>query len=303
VEHNLKEYRQGPVKEVKSNLEEHTAEESESAAFLAAAKKVATAVGQFIRPLLPKHSTPLSTGLLGVNLGKNKTSEDEIGDYRHGIQQLGPYSDYLVINVSSPNTPGLRDLQRPEALKELLAAAVEARDALPKPVPLLVKLAPDLTDDEMRDIATTVVDCGIDGLVVCNTTNTRPESVLSKESLEMGGLSGEPLKDRSTECIRILYKATDGNLPIIGVGGVGSGQDAYEKLRAGASLIQIYSMMVYEGPGVVTRIRHELAELMRQNGHRHLSDIVGLDHDDIYWRKREEQALKQQQSEKTIVVD
>lgn len=241
-------------------------------------------------------------GILGVNLGKNKTSEDEIADYQAGIQKLGPYADYLVINVSSPNTPGLRDLQQPQKLRRLLSAAIKARNALAKPVPLLVKLAPDLNEEELKDIAEAVVECGIDGLVVSNTTMSRPSSVTSPEKKEAGGLSGAPLKIMSTECIRALYALTDGNIPIIGVGGISSGQDAYEKLKAGASLVQIYSCMVYEGPGVVSRIRKELAELMLQNGQRRLEDVVGLDHVDLYWKKREERMSQRQSEEQTFVV-
>ena len=242
-------------------------------------------------------------GVLGVNLGKNKTSQDEIADYQFGIQKLGPYADYLVINVSSPNTPGLRDLQQPQKLRRLLNAALEARNALAKPVPLLVKLAPDLNEEELKDIAEAVMECGIDGMVVCNTTMSRPSSVTSPAKKEAGGLSGAPLKDISTECIRTLYSLTDGNVPIIGVGGVSSGRDAYEKLKAGASLVQIYSCLVYEGPGVVSRIRKELAELMLQNGQRRLEDVVGLDHVDLYWKKREERMQKRRNEEKTYLVE
>jgi len=242
-------------------------------------------------------------GVLGVNLGKNKTSDDEIADYQAGIQKLGPYADYLVINVSSPNTPGLRDLQQPQKLRRLLNAALDERNALAKPVPLLVKLAPDLNEEELKDIAEAVMECGVDGMVVCNTTMSRPSSVTSPDKEEAGGLSGAPLKNISTDCIRTLYSLTGGNVPIIGVGGVASGQDAYEKLKAGASLVQIYSCMVYEGPGVVSRIRKELAELMLQNGQRKLEDVVGLDHVDLYWKKREERMAQRKSEEKTYLVE
>ena len=236
----------------------------------------------------PKSTT--SFGLLGVNLGKNKTSTDEVDDYIRGIRQLGPYADYLVVNISSPNTPGLRGLQRREPLRRLLDATVAERNALLPPTrsipPLLVKIAPDVTDRELEDIAAVVQEAGVDGVIVSNTSTSRPATLMSSHKREGGGLSGAPIRQMSTECIRKLYALTDGSVPIIGVGGVGSGHDAYEKLKAGASLVEIYSMMVYEGPGCVSRIRSELADLMVQNGHRRLEDVVGLDHEDIFWRKR-----------------
>lgn len=236
-------------------------------------------------------------GVLGVNIGKNKTSEDAVADYVTGIETLGPYADYIVINISSPNTAGLRDLQQADALKTLLTACLKARDRVAPSsenakekstsVPLLVKLAPDLSDEELRHVAQTCLVMGVDGIVVTNTTLQRPADLLSREAGEIGGLSGTPIKDRSTECIRNVFTATEGRLPIIGVGGIGSGKDAYEKLAAGASLVQVYSMMVYKGPGLISRIRHELAECMVQNGKRTLQDVVGSDHDEIYWKKRE----------------
>ena len=252
---------------------------------------------------LPKSAT--TPGLLGVNLGKNKTSTDEVADYTRGIRQLGPYADYLVVNISSPNTPGLRGLQRREPLRRLLDATVAERNALPpskSTIPLLVKIAPDVTDQELEDIAAVVQEAGVDGVIVSNTSTSRPESLISSHKKETGGLSGAPIRQMSTECIRKLYSLTDGNVPIVGVGGVGSGHDAYEKLKAGASLVEIYSMMVYEGPGVVSRIRSELADLMVQNGHRRVEDVVGLDHEDIYWRKREER-MKAARSSETIIIE
>mmetsp|Transcript_6368 Transcript_6368/g.9993 ORF Transcript_6368/g.9993 Transcript_6368/m.9993 type:complete len:256 (+) Transcript_6368:3-770(+) len=244
-------------------------------------------------------------GILGVNLGKNKTSDDEVGDYTAGIRELGPYADYLVINVSSPNTPGLRSLQQREPLRHLLASTLKARDEYAPNAPLFVKLAPDLSLEEMADVAEVVLETGIDGMIVSNTTNARPESLLSTHKGETGGLSGAPIKNRSTECIRAMYDLTKGTVPIIGVGGVGNGKDAYEKLKAGASLIQIYSMMVYEGPGVVSRIRKELGDIIVENGYKSVEDVVGADHMDIYWSKREESVRRRmqerQENEKEVV--
>lgn len=246
---------------------------------------------QLIQTLF-RQTNPSQYPLLGINLGKNKHSAEEVRDYVNGIRHLGPYADYLVVNISSPNTPGLRDLQKKDPLKRLLKAAVSARNSivlnsdkgtLP---PLLVKIAPDISEEGMKEIASVVIECGIDGILVSNTTNQRPESLVSKFKNEKGGLSGAPLNKISTTCIRQMYKLTDGNVPIIGLGGIGSGQDVYEKLKAGASLVQIYSMLVYEGPGMVSTVRKELVQLMEQNGQKNLDDVVGLDHDEIYWKKR-----------------
>jgi Dihydroorotate dehydrogenase len=192
----------------------------------------------------------------------------------------------LVINISSPNTPGLRNLQKSEPIRRLLKAAIEKRDELGNKPPLLVKIAPDLSLDEMKDIASAVVENNVDGILVTNTSNQRPASLISDKRNETGGLSGLPIRDLSTECIRKMYELTEGKVFLVGIGGVGSGHDVYEKLKAGASVVQIYSRMVYEGPGLVSRIRKELSELMKENGQSRIEDVVGLDHEEIYWRKR-----------------
>jgi dihydroorotate dehydrogenase len=217
-------------------------------------------------------------------------------DYTQGIKELGPYADYLVINVSSPNTPGLRSLQQADRLHNLITSTQSARDQYAPHAPLFVKLAPDLTNEEMTEIAQVMMQTQIDGMIVSNTTNARPDFLLSKNKTEIGGLSGAPIKERSTECIRIMYQLTKGDIPIIGVGGVGSGRDAYEKMKAGASMIQVYSMMVYEGPGLISRIRKELAEIVEENGHKSVEEVVGLDCEEIYWTKREEM-VKRKMSE------
>lgn len=140
----------------------------------------------------------------------------------------------------------------------------------------------------MQDIAQVMLETQIDGMIVSNTSNTRPDFLLSKNRNEIGGLSGAPIRERSTECIRTMYKLTNGNIPIIGVGGVGSGRDAYEKIKAGAALVQVYSMMVYEGPGLISRIRNELAEIIEENGHKSVEEVIGSDCEDVYWKNREE---------------
>lgn len=251
-------------------------------------------------------------GVVGINLGKNRdsvTADQVVADYQRLIRQLGPLANYLVINISSPNTAGLRDWQTDRlALQQLLQACLDERDRLANNnesnnidnkndnsvPPLFVKLAPDLTDQQLSDIAQTCLQVGMDGLVVSNTTNQRPEDLIRHHN-EPGGLSGTPLKDKSTHCIRVLYAAVQGQIPIIGVGGVSTGVDAYEKIRAGASLVQIYSTLVYQGPGVVSRIRHELAQhiLTFHGSGTSVMDLVGLDHDDLIWAQLRRQQRQQ----------
>jgi dihydroorotate dehydrogenase len=216
-------------------------------------------------------------GPLGVNLGKNKDSADATADYVRGVQALARYADYLVINVSSPNTPGLRALQGREPLAALIEAVKAARaDACPTaPPPLLVKIAPDLQPEDKADIAAVALASGIDGLIVSNTTLARPASLRGADRGEAGGLSGAPLFQPSTELLAEMYRLTLGRLPLIGVGGIGSGADAYAKIRAGASLVQLYSALVFEGPGLVQRIKRELAQSLRRDGFSSLSQAVG----------------------------
>jgi len=282
AEHNLKAFRRGNV--AKETEPSKTDDYDFLNAFGSFVSSAAGIIWKFAFP--PK--APIGPSLLGINLGKNKTSTHETEDYEIGIEKLGEYADYLVVNISSPNTPGLRNLQQSEPIRRLLKAAIEKRNKLTNRPPLFVKIAPDLTLDEMKDIAAAVMENNADGILVTNTSNQRPDTLLSKRSSETGGLSGLPIRDLSTECIRKMYKLTEGKVFLIGIGGVGTGQDAYEKLKAGASVVQIYSRMVYEGPGVVSRIRKELAELMEQNGQKSLEDVVGLDHDDIFWKHRME---------------
>ncbi|XP_055891154.1 dihydroorotate dehydrogenase (quinone), mitochondrial-like isoform X3 [Biomphalaria glabrata] len=225
--------------------------------------------------------TPTDNGVLGVNLGKNKQTENAVEDYVKGVKKFGPIADYLVINVSSPNTPGLRDMQRQEELSRLLEKVVEERNKLtfnPKP-PLLIKIAPDLSEEEKKDIADVITrpKSHVDGLIVSNTTVARPDSLVSKNKEEVGGLSGAPLKDKSLETIRDMYRLTNGQVPIVGVGGISNGQDAYSKVKAGASLIQLYTALIYQGPPVISKIKRELDDLLRNDGYSHISEAVGAD--------------------------
>ncbi|XP_039984211.1 dihydroorotate dehydrogenase (quinone), mitochondrial [Xiphias gladius] len=217
---------------------------------------------------------------LGINLGKNKLSQDAGADYLEGVRVLGPLADYLVVNVSSPNTPGLRDLQGKAELHELLYTVLKERDALQgehKP-PVLVKIAPDLTAQDKQDIADVVTELGVDGLMVSNTTVSRPETLQDPHKSEVGGLSGQPLKDLSTSAVREMYSLTKGKVPIVGIGGVASGQDAMDKIRAGASLVQLYTALTYQGPPVVTKIKRELEQLLKDQGFSSISEAVGADH-------------------------
>jgi dihydroorotate dehydrogenase len=217
-------------------------------------------------------------GILGINLGKNKDQADAAADYVAGVAALGALADYLVINVSSPNTPGLRALQERTRLQELIARVLAARDALARKPPLLLKIAPDLLAEECADIAAVALDSGLDGLIVSNTTVARPPGLDPRHAGEAGGLSGKPLFEASTEVLRDMYRRTEGRLPIIGVGGVAGGADAYAKIRAGASLVQLYSALVFEGPGLVRRIKTELAALLMRDGFASVAAAVGVDY-------------------------
>ena len=217
-------------------------------------------------------------GIVGVNLGKNKDQPDAAADYTTGARVLGPFADYLVINVSSPNTPGLRALQSRDALAGLIAAVLEERAQLTQHPPLLLKIAPDLTDADRQDIAEVALGSGLDGLIVSNTTIARPQGLDPRFSQEIGGLSGRPLFAPATETLRDLYRRTGGKLPIIGVGGIASAADAYAKIRAGASLVQLYTALVFEGPGIIRRIKDGLAALLARDGFANIGEAVGADH-------------------------
>jgi len=214
-------------------------------------------------------------GFVGVNIGANKDSPDRAADYVTGCVALAPYADYLVCNVSSPNTPGLRSLQGRTELAGLLKRVQDAIAA--KPVPLVVKIAPDATDDDLDDIVFVCRDLRLDGIIIGNTTLSRPPSLKSERRAETGGLSGAPLTALSTEVLRKTAQRVERQFPLIGCGGVGSGADAYAKIRAGATLVQLYSAMVYEGPPLIRRIKDELAALLARDGFKAVADAVGAD--------------------------
>ncbi len=234
----------------------------------------------FARRLAARRSNPEKRGIVGANVGKNRDTQDAGDDYAEGVEKLAATTDYLVINISSPNTPGLRDLQGRVALDALLRHAIAARNrgAGNRHPPLLAKVGPDLTPEQIADIAEVTLATGIDGLIIGNTTIDRPKDLKSAQKNEAGGLSGAPLLKPSTECLARIYRLTKGRVPLIGCGGVADGASAYAKIRAGASLVQVYSALVYQGPGLVRRIKQELAQLLRADGFASVAEAVGCDH-------------------------
>ena len=219
---------------------------------------------------------PGIAGMVGVNIGANKDSEDFIADYEIGLRRFDGLADYFVINISSPNTPGLRDLQGRAAFAELLGRIATARAKLQQPdTPLLIKIAPDLSPGDHEDICEEVLGSTVDGLIVSNTTLSRPESLQSANKMEAGGLSGRPLMPLSTQKLARTYQLTKGQVPLVGVGGIMDGQDAWDKICAGASVVQVYSGLVYEGPAMVGRINRELLRLLQVHGFANVADAVG----------------------------
>ena len=271
---------------------------------------------------LRQRSRPLGVPL-AVNIGKTKiVTEDDavLEDYRLGLRRLAPYADLIVVNVSSPNTPGLRQWQERDKLTALLSTLMhEVRALTPRPsgdltpspspkgegrphpsnahpnrcaispsptgegrvdsggIPMFVKISPDMADADMFDVAEVALELGLAGIIATNTTIARQGSVSGVT--EAGGLSGRPLKERATEVVRLLYRHTQGRLPLIGVGGISTAEDAYARIRAGASLVQFYSGMVYEGPYLARRINEGLIRLMERDGVAHLTDLIGVDAD------------------------
>lgn len=217
-------------------------------------------------------------GPIGVNLGKNKDSEDASADYAALAEGLAPFADFLVVNVSSPNTPGLRALQNTAPLRQIITATRAARDRSGAKPALLLKVAPDLDKESLRDIVALARDEALDGLVISNTTVGRPDTLTSPFRGETGGLSGAPLFTFSTDVLREAYALAEGKLTFVGAGGVASGADAYAKIRAGASLVQLYSALVYGGPGLIGKITRDLAALLKRDGLASVSQAVGLDH-------------------------
>jgi len=219
-------------------------------------------------------------GIIGVNIGMNKGQQNPAEDYLSLIKDLAEQADYLTVNISSPNTPGLRDLQEKEPLTALLKQLMKrVRQVCPDyPTPLLVKLAPDLTEKQQEEIAETLLENKVSGVILTNTTLDRPDTLPEKFASEKGGLSGAPVREKSTAVIKNFYKLTKGKLPIIGVGGIQTADHAYEKIKAGASLVQLYSGMIYEGPEIANNINRGLLDLLDQDGFNNISEAIGADH-------------------------
>jgi dihydroorotate dehydrogenase len=214
-------------------------------------------------------------GVVGVNLGANKDSEDRIEDYVAGVRRLEGIVDFYTVNISSPNTPGLRALQDKAALVELLSRVIAARDALTKKAPVFLKVAPDLADADKADIASAAVERKVDALIVSNTTTTRPSSLKSAHAAERGGLSGEPLFAPSTELLAEFHETLKGRMPLVGVGGVSSLDDAYAKICAGAALVQLYTALIYRGPALIPEIIKGLPQKLKADGFNSIADAVG----------------------------
>ena len=220
--------------------------------------------------------------MLGINIGKNGDTSLERAreDYVSALSALHPFADYFTINISSPNTVGLRRLQEKQMLRELLGSVCSRRDKLDRNLirktPLLVKLSPDLDDQGLHNCTGVIKEFPIQGVIATNTTLDR-QQLKSSQKIEQGGLSGKPLKGRSTEVVRVLFQELGNEVTIIGTGGIFNGTDAYQKIRAGAAAVQIYTALIYEGPGLVKRIKQELAELLERDGFNCVTDVIGID--------------------------
>ncbi len=215
--------------------------------------------------------------IVGINIGKNKSTQNDIEDYLYGVERLGIYSDYITINISSPNTPGLRDLQlrgRVEALvKKIQIKQLEIEQLVNKPI--FIKISPDLDDEQLRDIALMSLANNVNGLIISNSTIQRPDTLISYHKNELGGLSGKPIFLNSTILLKKMYSLTNGQITLIGVGGISSGHECYEKIKAGASLVQLYTALVYQGPKIINKILKELNELITIDGYKNISDAIG----------------------------
>jgi dihydroorotate dehydrogenase len=218
-------------------------------------------------------------GIVGVNIGRNKDSADALADYVAAYKTLAPLADYVAVNISSPNTPGLRDLQARDELDRLIAALHAERASTGLTSPILVKIAPDLDDGARQDIADVAVARNLDGLIISNTTIARPEMLTDPARDEAGGLSGRPLFAPSTVLLADMYRRTGGKVVLIGVGGVASAEDAYAKIRAGASLAQLYTALAYQGLGLIDRIKTGLADRLAADGFSSVAEAVGVDAD------------------------
>ena len=229
--------------------------------------------------LLKLNLNSLSRGVVGINIGKNMDSKDAIIDYCDGLKNLGPLSHYITINISSPNTPGIRDLQHRGKIENLIKALYKVKKNSPnlEKKPILLKISPDLDDEQLRDISLISLANGIDGLIITNTTLGRPNTLNSKHNNEIGGLSGKPLFVKSTLTLKKIYSLTNGQIPLIGVGGISNGIEFYEKIKSGASLAQLYTALVFKGPSIINSIKQEIISCLKTDGFRNIREAIGKD--------------------------
>ena len=216
-------------------------------------------------------------GILGVNIGPNKNTKDQKNDFCLCLKNFFDIADYIVINISSPNTEGLRDFHDQEKLKDLLLSLNQIKKDYKKDTPLLLKVSPDIQDDDISKIIEVATTSNISAMILTNTTNSNRINLLNKNKSEQGGLSGEPLQKISTNMIKKFYKKSNGKIPIIGVGGVNSGKSAYEKIVSGASLLQLYTSFVYRGPSAAKDIKKELIQILKAEGINNIKDAIGID--------------------------
>ena len=214
-------------------------------------------------------------GVVGINIGPNKNTKDQKNDFCIGLKNFFDIADYITVNISSPNTKGLRDFHDQEKLEDLLLALNKIKSENKINIPLLLKISPDIKDNQISEIADTAIKNDISGIILTNTTNSNKDKLISDFKIEEGGLSGEPLQQISTNIIKKFYKQLNGKIPIIGVGGVNSGKSAYEKIIAGASLLQLYTGLVYKGPSIVKDIKKELIQILKVEGLNNIKDAIG----------------------------
>ena len=214
-------------------------------------------------------------GVVGINIGPNKNTKDQKNDFCIGLKNFFDIADYITVNISSPNTEGLRDFHDRGKLEDLLLALNKIKSENKINIPLLLKISPDIKDNQISEIADTAIKNDISGIILTNTTNSNKDKLISDFKKEEGGLSGEPLQQISTNMIKKFYKQLNGKIPIIGVGGVNSGKSAYEKIIAGASLLQLYTGLVYKGPSIVKDIKKELIQILKVEGLNNIKDAIG----------------------------
>ena len=221
----------------------------------------------------------LSKGVIGINIGCNSDSTNIVEDYCIGLSKLGPLAHYITINISSPNTPGLRNLQNRGQIENLVKSLNKIKNNQENIAAkaVLFKIAPDLDEEQQRDIALMSLALGIDGLIIGNSTTDRPGTLISSKKNEIGGLSGKPLFLKSTILLKKMYNLTNGQIPIVGVGGISNGVECYEKIKAGASLVQLYTALVYHGPSIIKKIKKEILICLNTDGFKNIKEVIGID--------------------------